>query len=879
MKTLNVGYNMFNQLEIPTMVVCNPNKDELYTLPLAYNISNKIRYNAFSELDFDYPESKDGGLTTQPEYGKLEGKRLICIKAYDDINDDEYYMIQEAPIDDDGSVPVKHVSAYTLESEMLSIRLTGFTGTYLLSELMNKIILRIPTWSIGTVDSSLTSLYRTFESNNSTVYNFLVEDIEKAYGCVVEFDTSAKTISFVSNVIPDPDSTVFLSLDNVVKQLQFKEITEEICTALYCYGGGDLTIRNVNPLGGTVIYDFGYYKDSEWMTSGLISALGSWESAVSTQQPLYAGYLTTLATHYTTKASLDSELSELEIEMSVLEEELIATEAADGDTDSVEDRITAKQIEITAKASEIFIINNMINSQTATLRGIVHQLYFTNKQSYDDFLTDVQDIADNITDLGSDWTDYYIGGSYTKALLHFNGVNGSTTFTDAGVNTWSAGEGNAVIGTTTSKFGSGCLVVDTFWSGIYTPSTKEFEAGTGDVTISGFVYLTSVVVEQTIEIFGAYTDTDKQAGLVVYESGSDTEQIIFLVEIGGTTTLCSTSLSDKMNINTWYHVAYTRKNGVNRLFLDGVSQTLTVNTLASSTPINLSDTVYLGALIDNGSEVEAIVGIDEVRYAKGICAWDSNFTVPIKEHTLTELDGIQNTTGINAIFNSAVDDLEVLEAYLEAGLTAYPPTTAEETVMKGYITDVVGHLNTAYTQLQQIESYNSFLINVLYNKAWISSFTSIIDARTNNMTYTQYLELTGYIYENTYTNQHIITTDIMTPTEIQAQSQALYDQAETILNTKVSLPRYEFSGSFSNLIAIEIFPDIISKLELGKPIYIRKDEDTVIDAVLLEIAITYDDPTKISMTFGNSYRLDNSHFIYSDLLGNAAKTGTDALTV
>jgi len=34
-----------------------------------------------------------------------------------------------------------------------------------------------------------------------------------------------------------------------------------------------------------------------------------------------------------------------------------------------------------------------------------------------------------------------------------------------------------------------------------------------------------------------------------------------------------------------------------------------------------------------------------------------------------------------------------------------------------------------------------------------------------------------------------------------------------------------------------------------------------------------------TLTFGNSYRLDNSHFIYADLLGNAAKTGTEILTV
>jgi hypothetical protein len=53
----------------------------------------------------------------------------------------------------------------------------------------------------------------------------------------------------------------------------------------------------------------------------------------------------------------------------------------------------------------------------------------------------------------------YSSGISSAVLLHFNGANGSTTFTDVAGNAWNAG-GDAQISTTGQKFGSGCLLLD-----------------------------------------------------------------------------------------------------------------------------------------------------------------------------------------------------------------------------------------------------------------------------------------------------------------------------------------------------------------------------------------------------------------------------------
>lgn len=60
------------------------------------------------------------------------------------------------------------------------------------------------------------------------------------------------------------------------------------------------------------------------------------------------------------------------------------------------------------------------------------------------------------------------------------------------------------------------------------------------------------------------------------------------------------------------------------------------------------------------------------------------------------------------------------------------------------------------------------------------------------------------MYENTYKNENIIQTDSMNAVEIQAQAQALYDQAQTVLG-RISQPRYEFSLDAINYIDLQEF--------------------------------------------------------------------------
>jgi hypothetical protein len=636
---MNQAFNKFQQFETPVLVLCTPDKEEIYTLPLAYTIQNTVRYNAISELTFSYPRSKDGGTTTDPAYAFLKGKMLVLVP------DVGYYIIQDPDEDSSGSVPIKSITALSLETELSSPRLTGFTGTYSFADLLQRVLDLKPTWTIGTIEASLLSLYRTFTSNNITAYNFLMVDMEKAYACIFEFDSFARTVSAISNVIPVANTNIYLSFDNLVKSIQFKEISSEICTAMYCYGGGSLDIRNVNPLGSNAIYDFSYFKTSEWMSQGLINALDAWELSVSTQQPIYAAKLTELETYSNQLLSLQISLTELNGQLKSMTDVREARVQQSLDTVAIDAQIAAQQILIASKGIDIAAQQLIVDSVNIELRKIVHSLFFTSRTSFHNFAEDTAEMTLII-----------------QSLI-------------------------------------------TSWMNVYTPTS----------TYPGF----------------------------------------------------SPSL------------------------------------LATKTP------------------------------------------------------------EINTLMLSAGTNITILLNALLTGFSAYPLSVANVGIVTGYINNTLSVLNDLYSLLQSIIANTSVTVSIDDIRTQLTAYLDII-TYSSNMTDAQLLELTNYIYENTYTNSNIITTESMTPVEVQTQSQTLYDQCINIL-AKASEPRYEFSGEYANFVALQGFSSFTSELELGKVINIKKDDTgAVIEAVLLELAISYDDPTSFGMTFSNRFRLDNSKFIYSE---------------
>lgn len=190
-------------------------------------------------------------------------------------------------------------------------------------------------------------------------------------------------------------------------------------------------------------------------------------------------------------------------------------------------------------------------------------------------------------------------------LLHLNGSNGSTTFTDSSLNASSiSAVGNAQISTTQSKFGGASAYFD--GSGDY----LEYSTGTTtigpsqDCTLECWFYRTGGSSGEAL--IGTTTSGNLQL-LTVYSGQLYAYWDGYQVQ-GGT-------VAD----NTWNHAAITRSSGTIRLFLNGTQVSSVSGSTAGFGVNRFGSCVYRQNW--NGY-------IDEIRLTVGVARYTASFTAP-----------------------------------------------------------------------------------------------------------------------------------------------------------------------------------------------------------------------------------------------------------
>jgi hypothetical protein len=292
-----INFDFFNLAEIPTFTLCNPNKEKLYALGGISERKYSPRYNSISELSFRADEYIDEVL--MPYYQYITNRRLVYV---DDIG---YFMITDVTENNDGIVKYKEVGCQSLEVELSSRKLTGFVsgsgiweGDVLISNTPIPLTLEqfyaeisqyLAGWTFdGNIPTTIIGKYRSFDVSDTTIYNLLMADVEEAYGCIFEYDT-VNDIIFIRDAEDETELTdIFISHDNVIESMTVEEVTDELATCLYVVGGGNLGINWINPLANNYIYNFQYFKSTEWMEQSLIDSITAWEYKFTNASPVYA---------------------------------------------------------------------------------------------------------------------------------------------------------------------------------------------------------------------------------------------------------------------------------------------------------------------------------------------------------------------------------------------------------------------------------------------------------------------------------------------------------------------------------------------------------------------------------------------------------------
>jgi hypothetical protein len=206
------------------------------------------------------------------------------------------------------------------------------------------------------------------------------------------------------------------------------------------------------------------------------------------------------------------------------------------------------------------------------------------------------------------------GGAGPGALLHFNGANNSTTFTDETGKAWNAVSG-AKISTAQSKFGGASMLLNGSSDFISTPSHADFNFGTGDFTIECFVY--QVVQTGDQALFGCVSGSgiEVSAGL---QNGK--------MFCGRNGVSYGPIASSAVAASTWTHVAAARQGTTMRVFHGG-----TLMASGSDSNDYIAAISNIGAASLNGNTTRSAYYngyIDEFRITKGTALYTANFTPP-----------------------------------------------------------------------------------------------------------------------------------------------------------------------------------------------------------------------------------------------------------
>ncbi len=370
-------FNIFNQAEIPPVVLCNTNMEKLNSIEnIMYDTKVNLKYNAVSTFAFKIPKKININNEDINFYTLLKPKKLIFVETIG------YFVISQVKETTDGSIPVLEIECNSIESEIIYKRIATLTassiplkskfgiasisntgiflktghslvnnqeviltttgalpvpfiasngyyvvnsnvenGTFQLSNsiggnpiieitssgsgihsancgILDKLLLQyIQNWSFSKDDKGLDvdipsdvifdadgkTIYRSFDVTDTTVYYFLINEIEKAYNCIVVFDKENRSFHVESANVSSStikDTNIFLSYDNLIKSSNFTELSDEIVTSLLCYGDNSLDIGRVNPIGGNIIYNFEYYKTTKWMSAELINRINEWNRKI-----------------------------------------------------------------------------------------------------------------------------------------------------------------------------------------------------------------------------------------------------------------------------------------------------------------------------------------------------------------------------------------------------------------------------------------------------------------------------------------------------------------------------------------------------------------------------------------------------------------------
>lgn len=320
-------YDMLYEIAPPTLVLSTRYHKKLGVIEnVAPNITSRFTMSSHQEISFDVYKTLDNVVCSL--WDEIVDFKYVYVPEHN-----EYYEIQ-VDIDDSNNT-IKHcVGKSAGECELsqrylrdfhcndeTDILMDDYVVTVLYNpdnpkgSLLNRVLAdKCPDWSIGHVDENVANIQRTFNADNTTIYDFLVNTVATEIGILFKFDSVNRVINVYDLwntcnecghrsdfVMSCPNcgsrsftrgygkwTSIYISPENFAESITIDGDADNVKNCFKISGGDDLitaTVANLNPNGSNYIYRF-----SQDAISDMPDAL---KNRLSQYNKLYDSYLPT----------------------------------------------------------------------------------------------------------------------------------------------------------------------------------------------------------------------------------------------------------------------------------------------------------------------------------------------------------------------------------------------------------------------------------------------------------------------------------------------------------------------------------------------------------------------------------------------------------
>ena len=351
----DILFDSAGSIEQPTLFLNTLTGEPICPIVDRAHLTAKFKYNDVSEISFDVADKIliDNEWQDNPCFDELRGMRTIFMEPYG------VFILVNPSISDDGIQRIKSCTAYSLEYELNYKTMPAIEGTLLFYDptgmndntMMSIVLEQIPNWSIGHVDTTVATRYRTFDDSTDSLYSFMMNTLQDSYGCVFLFDTRRRQIHIYDMDKAVTNVPMYLSKNNLLMNQGIDELSDEIVTCLSVYGAEDTSIASVNPLGGDKMYNLNYFIEIGDINATIGDKWKLWQENYDTYQSIFAALFSQYYSNLLIYNTQNSLLVDLQGELSALEH-VLDTYKTDVDGDHSKE-IAAQNEAIEKKKAEV----------------------------------------------------------------------------------------------------------------------------------------------------------------------------------------------------------------------------------------------------------------------------------------------------------------------------------------------------------------------------------------------------------------------------------------------------------------------------------------------------------------------------------------------